>query len=480
MIKLRRLPHKLANLSRIATLLLCALLCIHAPSVLADGPASNITDDEANSINAKTPYFSLEQWQCANNGGTVTTTGSVNVTGGSAATSGSWNSGDQPPYILEEFAIETLKDLAAKNNVPAANVATQVVTQEHVIALIAFMFGEGGDINNHDLFNPLNTGINAPDLINGAHSVSGVQSFKSFDAGVEATARTMMLPTQNRLAATLINQNTNAQQFMEALTYYQRYSGNAEWAAASMPPNQDSYYQQRLVLVSQVRSRYADIAGLQMGTPAKEQLENLTDKSKLQFHPTGDTSAPGDASNSIVASQTGTCSSANSLASGTPASCSSATGQVSTGNLALLCEAEKFDPFGYLWGGGHQDPEKFMSNFNATGGFTQPFKQVVDCSGLETVAIWNAYHQKVIFTTENMTSFPQYLRRIDPSQAQPGDLMRHPGHTEIAMDAGGKETFGAHTDHALPKDQISVAHGQTWTDTYTYIGPGAGTSTKSL
>ncbi len=66
MIKLRSLPHKLAKLSRIATLLLCTLLCIHAPNVLADGPASDITDDEANSINAKTPYFSFNQWQCAN------------------------------------------------------------------------------------------------------------------------------------------------------------------------------------------------------------------------------------------------------------------------------------------------------------------------------------------------------------------------------------------------------------------------------
>lgn len=224
--------------------------------------------------------------------------------------SGSWSSGLTPPYILEQFAIETLKDVAAKKGLPASD----AVTQEHVIALVAFMFGEGGDIANSDLFNPLNSGLNAPDLISGTQNGSGIQSFKSFDAGVEATARTIVGSYQSRLGDVLTQQASTADQFMSALTYYSKYPGNAEWAQASMPPNADSYYHERLSLVQQVRSRYADSAGLILGTPAKEQLLNLTDKSKLVYKPAGDTSS--STSNTGSGASTGSSSDCTGTAGG--------------------------------------------------------------------------------------------------------------------------------------------------------------------
>jgi hypothetical protein len=186
---------------------------------------------------------------------------------------------------------------------------SSTVTQDHVVALIAFMFGEGGDINNNDLFNPLNTGINDPNLVSGAAHGDGTQSFKSFDAGVEATARTIVGSNQSRLSAALIQPSSTAEQFMYALTYYDKYLGNKFWAAASEPPNQDKYYQQHLQLVQQVRSKYADIAGLVLGTPDKEQLLNETDKTKLVYHPVGDVSSPTD----LVAASPGD---ANCLGSG--------------------------------------------------------------------------------------------------------------------------------------------------------------------
>jgi hypothetical protein len=144
------------------------------------------------------------------------------------------------------------------------------------------------------------------------------------------------------------------------------------------------------------------------------------------------------------------------------------------GNAALLCTARKFDPYGYLWGGGHGDPESFMNSFNAQGGFTQPFKQVVDCSGLEVVSIWLTFGQKVIFATSAMAATPQ-LRHVTVPEAQPGDFMFKPGHTEIASINGGKTTFGAHTDSAPPGDQISEAQTKDgfWTDAYVYIGEGS-------
>jgi|GEM_PF-1114946 len=207
-----------------------------------------------------------------------------------ASTTGTWNSGAQPPYILEEFMIEVLKDVAAKRGVTPAD----TVTEEHVVALVAFAIGEGGDINNHDLFNPLNTGINAPDLLATEHNTSGVQSFKSFDAGVEANARVMTGKNQKRLSDTLIVPNSTAKDFMHALTYYQDYAGNKLWAEASEDPQDDpnhsltkqvNYYNSRLNLVAQVRRDYAKLAGLVMGTPALEFKDGTTFPSKLQFHP---------------------------------------------------------------------------------------------------------------------------------------------------------------------------------------------------
>lgn len=87
---------------------------------------------------------------------------------------------------------------------------------------------------------------------------------------------------------------------MEALTYYKRYEGNKYWAAVSDPSYDGSdgisalgpnaaqlYYQQRLTLVSQTRSRYADMAGTVIGTSTKEQPAHITAKEKLVYKPAG-------------------------------------------------------------------------------------------------------------------------------------------------------------------------------------------------
>ena len=203
-----------------------------------------------------------------------------NTTGANGPGSGSvYQSGLQPPYILEQWAIHTLKAIAQKKGVDEKN----TVTKEHVLALVAFAMGEGGDIANGDLFNPLNTGLNDPELLDGAQNNSGLQSFKSFDAGVEAAARTMVGKNQGRLATVLTKPDSSAKDFMTALTYYQRYKGNMLWAEQSQPPHQGSYYRERLQLVSQVRRDYKDDASLVIGTAAHEQQTGKRDKSKLTF-----------------------------------------------------------------------------------------------------------------------------------------------------------------------------------------------------
>jgi hypothetical protein len=196
---------------------------------------------------------------------------------------GTWVSGLQPPFILEQFMIELLKNIAHKKGTDPA----KAVTEEHVIALVAFAIGEGGDINNRFLFNPLNTGIKAPDLLapGWEHNQSGLQAFKSFDAGVEANARVMTNKNQSRMGEILTKQDSTAEQFMEAVTYFSRYPGNKLWAEASLPPNQEEYFQQRLELVRQVRNTYAQTAGLVIGTKEFEFRTKRIMPSKLKFKP---------------------------------------------------------------------------------------------------------------------------------------------------------------------------------------------------
>ena len=215
------------------------LILICAATLVMSAQALAISATDKQIINYDAVYYDPNGGICGTNLGVV----------GSGSQTGIWNSGLQPPYILQEFMIEVLKDIADKTDKPASN----AVTKEHVLALVAMADGEGGDITNHDLFNPLNTGINAPELLATANAGNGVQSFKSFDAGVEATARALTDPNHTRLAAALTNQSSTAEEFMYALTYYQNYPGNAIWAAASEPPNQDNYYRKELSFVESTR-----------------------------------------------------------------------------------------------------------------------------------------------------------------------------------------------------------------------------------
>lgn len=209
-----------------------------------------------------------------------------------------WNSGLQPPYYLEEFAINVLQDLAGKLNTPQSN----TVTKEHVIALIGWFWEEGGDIMNSGLFNPLNTGLNDPELLATGHNASGLESFKSFDAGVEALAISFTGNNQNRIAKALADPSKTAEQVMDAVTYYQSYPGNKEWAEDDVQ-NQAGYHNKLLTQVEQARNKYASEASTVLGTPAHEAVAGPhVDVSLLKYN-TGAGGAP--TSGPIVGSQSG-------------------------------------------------------------------------------------------------------------------------------------------------------------------------------
>ncbi|HEX4662180.1 MAG TPA: phage tail tip lysozyme [Candidatus Saccharimonadales bacterium] len=205
----------------------------------------------------------------------------------------------------------------------------------------------------------------------------------------------------------------------------------------------------------------------------------------------GVVAVPGSATNTNVDPQTcntegaaGTCPDAQAtLTPGSPAP-STTTATAGMGNIAILCQARRFDKFGYLMGGGHEDPEAWMAAFTKKGGFNQPYQEGVsppdlDCSGIEIVAIWLAFHVKTSFLANppDMNSHPQWFRHIAMSQVRPGDLLVHgpvgEGHTEIATNNGGTKTFGAHTQGIAAEKQISDATGTKFTDAYVWIGPGS-------
>ncbi|HLZ14504.1 MAG TPA: hypothetical protein VKQ34_00755, partial [Candidatus Saccharimonadales bacterium] len=255
-------------------------LCIIAGLFIVLQPgAYALTNTDIQHILNDGPYYWPDQPNC----GTSTASGtftSVNVGG-----AGVWNSGLQPPYILEQFMIELLKDIASKRGVPT----TDTVTEAHVEALVTFAYGEGGGITNEDFWNPFNTGYNDPALLATAHSTSGVQAFKSFDAGVEANARVMAgapdAHFQTRLGDVLTKSTSTVADFFHALTYYKETPGNLEWAEASLS-DPAGYYNNYIQLSTQTINDWSKTAALVMRGSTSDS-KTATDPSKLTFHPSG-------------------------------------------------------------------------------------------------------------------------------------------------------------------------------------------------
>jgi hypothetical protein len=147
------------------------------------------------------------------------------------------------------------------------------------------------------------------------------------------------------------------------------------------------------------------------------------------------------------------------------------------GTASILSCAEQFDPYGYVWGGGHIDPQAFMQTFDAQGGFNGKFRGTVDCSGLVNVSVWLAFHQK-IYTVASNSSYlgTGVFRQITASQIQPGDLLVHDGdHVGIATIAGDDHhNFAAHTANTDQADQIGPSDAPGFfTSYFRYTGPGS-------
>src|ERR1019366_4273938 len=95
-------------------------IAICAVLISVVGVASAFDTTDLQSIVDGTPYYFNSSSTCGAYGSVP-----IPTIGSTAATSGSWHSGINGPYYLEEFAIQVLEDLAQKTGKPTTNAVTQ-------------------------------------------------------------------------------------------------------------------------------------------------------------------------------------------------------------------------------------------------------------------------------------------------------------------------------------------------------------------
>jgi hypothetical protein len=222
---------------------------------------------------------------------------------------GVYNSGLSGPYIVEQFAIGVLTDLAQKKGVPS----TDTVTQQHVLALVTWALIEGGNIENSDIFNLYNTTENASDL-GGVVQSTGSDAYPSFDQGVEATARNIDDGQHNPMLAALLNPSSSAEDFGHAESSSGTTPGTEEWAGLAVSEGPTVYYNTTWGTdIPEVQHNYAGTAALLIGNPDDSGVYNKTNSSLLVYGGTGN-GASGNTSTSGCSSGSGTTPDAAGIA----------------------------------------------------------------------------------------------------------------------------------------------------------------------
>lgn len=146
-----------------------------------------------------------------------------------------------------------------------------------------------------------------------------------------------------------------------------------------------------------------------------------------------------------------------------------------TGTVKILCEAKKYDPVSYELSGraGHQGGKAWHESCPEIGPSC-----VLDCSGIISVAIYDAFGVNKSWTTYTMLSDKSYWKIIPVSDIKPGDaILPDPGHVELVMEVKGEniKTFGAHNSHVAQPKQVGELDfyktGDVW-KAVRYVGEG--------
>ncbi len=191
--------------------------------------------------------------------------------------------------------------------------------------------------------------------------------------------------------------------------------------------------------------------------------QRIKNANKVYSLYSGDTSAPA---NGGAASD---CSGSNTNV-GSP-DCASA-----VGSTKILCEALKYDPVSYqeVYLAGHQGGAAWHKTC-----LTIDASCILDCSGLVTVAAYDAFGNSGSWVTGTLLSDTANWKIISASELQPGDLVEPSiRHVEIVQSIKGISitTFGAHSSHKPQPDQVSTETYMKTTDSgnvyLRYVGQG--------
>ena len=145
--------------------------------------------------------------------------------------------------------------------------------------------------------------------------------------------------------------------------------------------------------------------------------------------------------------------------------------KTATGNAKIVCSAYLFDNYDYQWGGKRgnasfltgflQDVKTCVGNNYGAGCKYPKFTPLVDCSGMVAAAVFDA--TGVDLGGAGTESYPSNsnFQEVAKEEAQPGDILWYPGHTEVIVsnDTAAKTyaTFGAHTPSIPNEKQIGPA-----------------------
>lgn len=381
-----------------------------------------------------------------------------------------WNSGVSGPYYVESFVVNVLEDIASKLNVPVNN----VLTQQHVLALVAWAYLEGGNITNTFYFNLWNTDYRQTNLLATVQSPGGFPTYASFDAGVEAAAISMTGSYQNRIGTVLADPTSSATQVLNTVSFPQpNYPTNLGWDTSSPPATYDS---KLLQVLTQAENNYSIYASIIIGPGQENSAHVATSSLKYNY---GSLSTIQTVNNpTSPAAYVNPCSSSTDCSVSTTST-----------NAAILCEAKKYDGIYYSWGGGHGSystfrqncPESAISSAASTSTPSSPGPCATDCSGLVSVAIDAVFNQTydmgVSDSTAQMTGGgSQYWQPIQLNQVQAGDIatenINNVGHVEIVDHYNASTntlyTFGSHSPNTKTSENSTVGY---FTNFYRWTGP---------
>jgi hypothetical protein len=147
-----------------------------------------------------------------------------------------------------------------------------------------------------------------------------------------------------------------------------------------------------------------------------------------------------------------------------------------SGTAKILCEAQKYDPVDYVWGGGHAGGVAYHKACSSIKGNNSACG--LDCSGLVSVAVYDAFQNTAAWDTHSIVSDHKNWQSISFDEVKPGDLLEpETEHVEIIDHVSGNTiyTFGAHTSNAPQPKQVGPARytkaaGYQY---FRYVGQGA-------